>query len=202
MRPVRIVIFAKAPLPGFAKTRLIPKLGQQGAASLAARLLKHAVEQAVIANVGPVELCVAPDMYHPIWKTLSLPDYSHWTEQGEGDLGERLSRSVQRVISDDESVILMGTDCPALNSKYLQMAAQSLTTCDASLIPVSDGGYALLGLNRYHPSLFSDIPWSTSEVARLTQQRFASLGWSLDVLSELNDIDEPDDLQWLPESML
>ena len=198
---MRIVIFAKAPLAGFAKTRLIPKLGQQGAADLAKTFLQHAVEQAMNAHLGPVELCVTPDISQPIWETLCLPHGIDWCEQGEGDLGERLSRAAHRVISNDESVMLMGTDCPALDSKYLQMAATSMLAKDTSMVPVSDGGYALLGLNKYEPSLFSDIPWSTNAVAKLTKQRIALLAWTLAELSELNDIDEPGDLQWLPESM-
>ena len=70
---VRIVIIAKAPRPGYAKTRLIPALGAQGAAALAQRMLRHAVSIALDAGVGPVELCAAPNRQDPAWAALALP---------------------------------------------------------------------------------------------------------------------------------
>jgi len=202
MSPLRIVIFAKAPLPGYAKTRLIPELGAEGAAKLAARMLHHSVQQALSANLGTVELCVAPDINHPIWPTLTLPDWIQWTAQGEGDLGARMSRATQRVIEAGESILLIGTDCPALTSQVLQTAAQALDRAPIKMVPALDGGYTLLGLSRYDPSLFIDIPWSTSAVAELTRQRAAALGWEIIEHQPLNDIDQPEDLRWLPRSFL
>lgn len=198
MKVVRIVIFAKAPVAGLVKTRLIPRLGADGAAALAARLIQHTVRQAVVAQAGPVELCVAPDAKQTIWKALNLPNGIQWSEQGDGDLGQRMARAAQRVIEHGESLLLLGTDCPQLNSERLRATAQSLTTSDACLVPVTDGGYVLIGLNRYHPSLFADIPWSMADVAKLTRWRIGALGWSQKEFPALHDIDEPDDLQWLP----
>jgi len=82
---VRIVLFAKAPLPGLAKTRLIPALGALGAAELARRMLKHAVTQALAAEVGPVELCVTPFHQESTWQSLGIPAAVTWSDQGEGD---------------------------------------------------------------------------------------------------------------------
>ena len=199
IRP-RVVIFAKAPLPGFAKTRLIPALGLDGSAQLARRLLQHTIQQALAARVGPVELCVSPSVHHPVWKILSLPEILNWSYQGEGDLGQRMGRVVQRVTQQGEPVILMGTDCPGLTAERLQQAAQALEQHEACLVPVSDGGYSLLGLHQYDDSLFEDIPWSTSVVAELTRQRVEALDWSLQELDALHDIDEPGDLIHLPAS--
>ena len=198
MKVVRIVIFAKAPLAGQAKTRLIPALGLDGSAALAKRLLLYTVEQAVAANIGPVELCVTPSMDHPIWHELELSAAVSWSEQGGGDLGERLSRASQRVSGTGESMLLIGTDCPQLDIHRLQAAAQALNNHDTCLLPVSDGGYALLGLRRHHYSLFAEIPWSTSKVAHLTCQRITAIGWSMKKFHHLHDIDEPEDLQRLP----
>jgi len=199
VKALRIVLFVKAPLAGFAKTRLIPKLGEQGAADLAATLFQHALNQAVLANIGSVELCVTPDAQHPIWSSFSIPDGIHWTEQGDGDLGERLSRAAQRVTDGGETVLLMGTDCPALDSACLKNVAQSLRDNDVCMVPVSDGGYALLGLNQYQHAVFSGIPWSTDKVAMLTKQKIAAMNWRFAALKELNDIDEPEDLKYLPD---
>lgn len=200
MKPIRIVIFAKAPLEGFAKTRLISRLGEVGAALLAKKLLQHTVEQAIAANVGPVELCVTPGMGEFDWHALDLPKAHDWSEQVEGDLGVRMASAAMRIINAQEPILLMGTDCPALDSQCIQMAACALHSTDACIVPVSDGGYALLGLNKYHPLLFSDIPWSTNKVTMLTKQRLNQLSMSLVVLESLHDIDEPNDLQWLPNN--
>ncbi len=197
---IRIVIFAKAPLPGLAKTRLSPALGTAGAADLARKLLCHCVDEALKADIGPVELCVSPTEQHPVWRELDIPSTVFWSEQGEGDLGERLARVTQRLTSNDEAVLLIGSDCPGLTAAKLQAAAAALNQHDACLHPVSDGGYALLGLCRDLPSLFMDMPWSTSAVAELTRRRILEEGWTLKVLESLHDIDEPQDLQYLPQN--
>ncbi|MFA7555909.1 MAG: TIGR04282 family arsenosugar biosynthesis glycosyltransferase [Spongiibacteraceae bacterium] len=199
---VRIVIFAKAPLPGLAKTRLIPALGSDGSAQLAKRLLHHTVEQAIAANIGPVELCVSPTISHHAWQALALPTELTWSEQGEGDLGERLARASQRITAKGESILLIGSDCPSLTAEKLCQAAQALVHHDACIVPVSDGGYALLGLNRHLASVFTHMPWSTASVALLTQQRIEAEGWRLKSFNPLHDIDDPQDLQHLPTSWL
>lgn len=202
MKPVRIVIFAKAPQPGFAKTRLIPALGAQGAADLARRLLIHTVRTALAAKVGTVELCVTPAVEQSIWQTFAIADGVQWSEQGEGDLGERLARATQRVIEGGESVLLIGTDCPELSANCLQHAARTLQSKDATLFPAFDGGYVLLGLNRFHASLFTSIAWSTETVGVDTLCRLEQLGWAVQNHQMLHDIDEPIDLKWLPKTWL
>lgn len=197
-KPVRIVIFAKAPLPGFAKTRLIPALGAQGAADLARHLLACTMEAALAAQVGAVELCVTPAPADPVWQTFNLSKAVQWTDQGEGYLGERMARAAQRVLDAGESVLLIGTDCPALDASQLHRAADALQRSDATLFPTFDGGYALLGLNRFDPSLFSGIAWSTDSVAAETMSRLNALDWRVDRHATVHDIDEPADLKWLP----
>lgn len=202
MKPVRIVIFAKAPQPGFAKTRLIPALGAQGAADLARRMLEHTLDKALAANLGHVELCVTPAAVDLAWQTLALRDALQWSDQGEGDLGEKMARAAQRVLESGESVLLIGTDCPQLSVDHLRRAASALGQADAALFPTFDGGYALLGLKRFHPSLFANMAWSTDSVAFETLRRLEQLGWTVQNEPMLHDIDEPEDLQWLPETWL
>lgn len=197
MRPVRVVILAKAPLPGFAKTRLIAALGAQGAAELAQQLLRRTLEQALAASLGVVELCVTPSASDPAWQTFDLPTSLQLSDQGEGDLGERMARAARRVLAGAESVLLVGTDCPALDAVQLQQAAASLQHADAVLIPAFDGGYVLLGINRFDPSVFSNMAWGTDRVASETLRRLQRLAWKVHTLAPLHDIDEPDDLRWL-----
>lgn len=195
----RIVIIAKAPLAGYSKTRLIAALGAAGAAALAARMLQHTVRTALAADLGPVELCAAPSRRDPAWQALDLPPALHWSDQGDGDLGARMATAAQRTIAQGESVLLIGTDCPALDVERLRRAAASLRQNDATLFPTTDGGYALLGLKRFHRDLFDNLPWSTATVAQQTLERLAQLAWTVQTHAVLHDIDEPADLQWLPE---
>lgn len=200
MKEIRIIVMAKAPLAGFAKTRLIPALGPEGAAELAQRLLIHTIQNVQAAQFGKPELCVTPEPNHPAWNGLRSTVDMHWQAQGEGDLGQRLACASQRAIAQGESVLLMGTDCPALNTGLIRQAAESLEQYDAVIIPATDGGYTLLGINEFHPSLFDGISWSTKKVFAETLQRIRLLHWRVDVLPPLDDIDEPNDLPRLPEA--
>jgi len=197
MKKARIVIFAKAPQAGFAKTRLIPVLGADGAAQLARRMLGHAIKQAIDADTGIVELCMTP-ADSVAWQEVTIPDAIICSDQGGGDLGARLARAAERVIAAGEPIILIGTDCPALEAKDLHQIAEQLEHNDVVMVSTADGGYAALGLKRFHPSLFSGINWSSDTVAMETLHCISSLGWSVHLLPMLHDIDEAADLRWLP----
>jgi len=190
----RIVIFAKAPVAGRVKTRLIPALGAEGAAALAREMLEGTVAEALATGL-PVELCGEPDSaeWHEPRPGLAL------TAQGEGGLGERLARAAERVLGE-EDVLLVGADCPELDRGRLRGAADALRNHDAVLHPAHDGGYALLGLRRFDGSIFEQIDWSTAAVAEQTMTKIEGLGWSLHVAETLLDIDEPDDLRHPGES--
>ena len=111
-----------------------------------------------------------------------------------------MARATQRVLENGEPVLLIGTDCPELGAARLQQAALALPHTDAVLFPTFDGGYALLGLNRFHPALFAGIAWSTDSVAAETLSRLGQLGWTVQSHPMLHDIDEPGDLNWLPHT--
>ena len=195
MRKPRIIIFAKAPLPGKVKTRLIPALGEAGAARLAWEMLQATVAEALAARLPTLpELCADPHPMEPEWAPLLPRAQLRFTAQGEGDLGARMARAAKRTIQLGENAILIGTDCPELDRYRLRAAAAALHDHDAVIHPTNDGGYALLGLRRFDPSLFDDIPWSTDDVASGTIARIRALGWSLHVGETLRDIDEPADL--------
>ena len=193
-----LIVMAKAPAPGLAKTRLIPALGPEGAAGLAARLLDHALRQATAAGIGPVELCCAPDAKHAAFARWRDRRDLELTDQGPGDLGARMHGAIDRRLRGTGSALLMGADAPAIEAPMLRQAAAALQTCDAVFVPALDGGYALVGLRRAAPSLFEDMPWSTSAVMSLTRRRLAEAPLTWIELTPVPDIDTPDDLQHLP----
>lgn len=193
-----LIIFAKAPVAGLAKTRLIPALGAAGAAALAERLLDHAVAQGMAARFGAVELCITPDAGHPAFQRLAAAHRLALTAQGDGDLGARMQRALARVLSRHARALLIGTDAPGLDAPRLQQAARALADHDAVFVPALDGGYALVGLRRPAPTLFADIAWSTATVMAVTRERAAAAGLHIAELPPVADTDEAADLRHLP----
>lgn len=198
-----ITVFAKAPAPGYAKTRLIPALGANGAAALAERLLHHTLANACGADVGPVELCCAPDTRHQVFLACAREFGITLTVQKEGELGERMADAAYRGLARTRSVIIAGTDCPALDALQFSAAADALQKGhDAVCVPAVDGGYVLLGLRRFDPHLFSAMPWSTANVMSETRKRMTELAWHWTELPMLADIDTPSDLVHVPKTLL
>jgi rSAM/selenodomain-associated transferase 1 len=177
-----VIVFARRAVPGRVKTRLVPRLGEWGAARLHARLTRHALRIAAAAACGPVEL--------------------HDTARQRGaDLGERMYRALARALRRHRSAIVIGADCPALRPADLARAARALAGgCDMVLAPAEDGGYVLIGARRISPRLFSGIAWGEAEVYETTLRRLDALGYRWRALRRLWDVDRPEDLgrlRWL-----
>lgn len=197
---VAIAILARAPLPGFAKTRLAPVLGEQGAANLQARFIERTVTTAQSAAVGPVTLWVAPDRHHPAFQAIAALPGIALAVQPEGDLGVRMLAAVEAARGP---AIVVGTDCPALTPDHLRTAAQALLDgVDVVVMPVDDGGYGLIGTQRPEPALFEGMTWSTTSVMAETRGRLIRLGLSWREPARLWDVDVPADLDRLAEADL
>lgn len=196
-----IVVMAKAPVAGYAKTRLAPALGAEGAARLAARLLDHTLAQALAAGVGPVTLAAAPSAAHPAfdrWRPLPITI----ADQGDGDLGQRMARAIVAARAGTQRVLLAGSDAPAVDAGVFAAAARALEDHDAVVVPALDGGYALIGVARPADALFAGIAWSTPEVMAATRERLRALRWRHAELAPVADVDEPADLAALPADFL
>jgi rSAM/selenodomain-associated transferase 1 len=191
-----LLIFAKAPVAGLAKTRLIPALGAEGAAFFAEKLLDHAVTQALAAEVDHVELCVTPDTSHAAFQRHLKQTSGRLvlTTQGDGDLGLRMDRALTRNLQHHAKVLLTGTDAPGLGPEMLREAAASLEHHDVVFVPAIDGGYALVGLKKPAPLLFSNMTWSTAQVMSDSRERARRAGLRWIELSPVTDIYEPSDL--------
>ena len=195
----RIIVFAKAPVPGQVKTRLAGAIGETRAARLASRMLAETVWHAIEAGVGEVELCCAPDSTHADFVALQARHALTLTVQGEGDLGARMHRALAGALTQYKRVLLIGTDAPQLDASVLRAAAARLTTQPVVFVPASDGGYVLVGLTRAMPALFEEIEWSTPRVMAQSRARLAASGISVDALPMLPDVDEPADLIHVPD---
>jgi len=189
---VGVAIFAKAPVAGFAKTRLIPQLGAEGAAGLQRRLMEHAVRAAIAADIGPITLWCTPDCEHPFFAGLQQRYGIVLRAQAGAELGARMAHAVEAA---GGPVLLMGTDCAVITPAHLKHCADALAEADVAAIPVEDGGYYVLALRRPQPALFEGIAWSTPTVFAETQAKAAAAGLTLRAFAPLWDIDRPEDYE-------
>lgn len=194
----RLLVFAKAPVPGGCKTRLIPALGPEGAARLAEALLIGTLDRIANADLASVELWCAPDIDHPAFQALAGRHKLQLQTQRGADLGERMQAATAAALATTERVLLIGADCPDLDAAYLQQALAALSQRPAVLGPANDGGYVLLGLRQAAapvlPALFAPMSWGSGQVAAITRERMRAAGLDWTELPSLADIDRPGDL--------
>lgn len=203
-----LIIFAKAPVAGVAKTRLIPALGAEGAAKLHARLLEHTIQRALASDCFPVYLFTPENHAHPFIDNLLITyPLIHRQQQGV-DLGERMKNAFLSVLTENESdVLLIGSDCPVIDSDILECCGVSLEHQDAVFIPAEDGGYTLVGLQFHGAALsdgasfgnsigaiFENIEWGSDKVMQQTRSQLTTLSLCWNEPLTLWDVDRPEDL--------
>lgn len=195
-------VFARAPIPGQTKTRLIPALGAQGAAALASQMLRHALRVAVQAQLGPVTLWAAGDAEHPLLLQLAQEAGVSVRAQAEGDLGARMHHALAAMQSAScPHAMVIGSDVPALQAHHLQTAATALQTNDVALLPADDGGYVLIGCRQSCIAPFQKVDWGTDQVLQQTRIRCHDSGLRLWEGETLWDVDRPEDLLRLKQEI-
>lgn len=199
----RIIVFAKAPLPGEVKTRLIPNLGAHGAARLHEALARRTLATAAQAELSPVHLWCAPSAQHPFFADCRARfSVTLHTQQG-ADLGARMAHALEKTLHECAYAVIIGADCPTLTRDDLREALQALRDgCDAVLGPAEDGGYVLLGVRRADAALFDNIDWGGAEVLDATRARLTALGWRRHELAPRWDVDRPEDIERMRRARL
>lgn len=188
MQPT-VALFAKFPVAGLAKTRLIPALGPHGAAQVHRLLVERTIATLRASGLPFAVHCTgAPLADFAAW----LGEEVELLEQGEGDLGARLTRV-------GAPAILLGADVPALTPAHLIAAARALEDSDVVIGPALDGGYYLMGFTRRLPFLFTDMAWGTSSVLEVTLARLFEQNIAPAMLEPLADLDRPADLGLWPD---
>ena len=190
--PVAVAVLAKAPIAGFAKTRLIPVLGADGAARLQASLIERTLATACAAGIGPVTLWATPDESHPALQAIGARFHVALARQCDGDLGARM---LAALVAARGPALVIGTDCPALTPDHLRRAADILRgDTDVVVLPAEDGGYVLIGTRVPRPALFSEMRWSRPQVMEETRHRLRTLGLTWREPITLWDLDLPEDI--------
>jgi len=192
----RILIFAKAPIPGQVKTRLVPLLGADGAARLHSELVKKTVQRVQRSALAPLQLWCDPRIEAPLFDSLNQAAALERREQCGADLGARMLHAFTQALQASEYVVAIGTDWPALEPELIATALRYLQHgADAVLGPAEDGGYVLLGLRHADPLLFENIAWGSSQVLTQTKERLRQLRWSVRELPVSWDLDRPEDFE-------
>ncbi len=190
--PPRVAVFAKAPVAGEVKTRLIDLLGDEGAAQLHEAMVRYALTIATHARLGPVELWCAPDEWHPFFARCAR-DFRVSLHRQEGpDLGARMALAFARAQAAGDRMVLIGSDCPALKPTDLEDAAAALCAYEAVITPAQDGGYVLVALAGAAP-IFHDMVWGGADVMAQTRTRLDSAGIGWVEMETLWDVDRPED---------
>ena len=190
-----LLVFAKAPVAGQAKTRLAAQVGDGPALAAYRALIEATLSCAAAARdagiLAEVALwCTDPDA--PALAELAERHGLARHRQAAGDLGTRMSAAIAAALRTSPRVLLVGTDCPVLTPAYLAAASASLATHDAVLGPAEDGGYVLVGARR--PLAFDGVRWSTAHTRADTLAAFAAGGVSCALLPPLWDVDDADAL--------
>jgi len=189
----QLIIFIKAPVAGHCKTRLIPLLGEQGATDFYKHLVRHCVDMATQLNNTNIAIYTYPDTQHPFIQELTTEKgVSLHCQQGI-DLGERMHNAIAMSLKTHTQCVLIGSDCPIMNTHYIEQAFKALESHDITMGPALDGGYVLIGSNKISTEVFSNTQWSTDNVLDQCIKNLHQLKYSYHLLPELWDIDTPSD---------
>ena len=180
-----VITFIKNPELGKVKTRLASTVGNEQALKIYNSLMTHT--RKVVESVAAKRL-----LFYSQWINTEdewSPNFFHKSLQPEGDLGNRMTVAFEAGFENNGPVIIVGSDCPGLSPEIIEEGFLALEKNDFVIGPALDGGYYLLGMKSYSPSLFEDIKWSTETVKDETINKIKALGKSVSELTPLSDID-------------
>ena len=185
---IRVIVMCKAPVPGGVKTRLMSRYSAEQAAEWHAAMATTVIERA--KRLFDDVVIAADNPEHDFFSGFDLPVMI----QAEGDLGDRMSRQIERAFADAVSaVLLLGTDSPHMPESRLLAAVDALRYTDVVLGPVEDGGYDLVAMSR-PLSIFDGVVWSSGQVLRKTMENVQQQGLTVEQLGIGFDVDFPDDI--------
>lgn len=190
----KLLIFTKSPVLGEVKTRLQPEYSQEQSLALHKKMLLNTLSLTRSLINLDSELCCSPNRTTLFFLECENRFPITLSNQEGDDLGERMAFSFSIALQTYDKVIIIGTDCPELDEKYIDKALQALDEVDAVIGPAEDGGYVLLGLKRFDIELFKNISWGSDKVLAQTKDILHDLTWTYKELGIMHDIDRASDL--------
>jgi rSAM/selenodomain-associated transferase 1 len=180
-----LLIFIKNPEKGKVKTRLAKDAGDERALAIYLELLRHTRE-----------IALSLDVHRHLFYSSFVDTADDWPAdafqkqvQEPGDLGSRMKDAFRQAFRSASSVVIIGSDCASLSKELVEQAFTALQEYDFVIGPAIDGGYYLLGMRSFQPSVFDLEEWSTEDVFSETIRRIETLGATYHCLTELSDID-------------
>lgn len=190
----KLLIFTKSPVLGEVKTRLQPEYSEEQSLTLHKKMMLNTLALTKKLTNMNAELCCTPNRNTMFFLDCEKKFPVMLSDQQGADLGERMAFSFSIALQTHDKVIIIGTDCPALDEEYIEQAIQALGEHDVVIGPAEDGGYVLLGLRKFSLELFTGISWGSDSVLKQTRQVLKDLSWSYKELGIMHDIDRPKDL--------
>lgn len=178
-----VIVFLRKRELGKVKTRLAATVGPKRALTIYHHLVKYTL--AVLDQVNATKILY---FYPEIEPYPDHPDYHCHLQKGR-ELGARLINAVDDCHLFYQKIVVVGTDCPYLEKKDLELAFKMLDKDDIVIGPSLDGGYYLIGLNKPHPHLFRNIDWSTDRVFGQTLKAAKTKKLTVGLLRVLSDVD-------------
>lgn len=189
----QLIIFIKAPVAGFCKTRLIPYLSPEEASEFYKSLVTSCFNNIKTINNTDISIFTYPDINNPFIKSLSQKHSTTCHLQSGEDLGERMFNAINMSLKTYDKSVLIGTDCPLIDQSYLDQAFKALDQHDMVLGPANDGGYVLIGASKIEAQLFNNINWGTDSVLKQSLHNANKAAYKTHLLDTLWDIDTPED---------
>ena len=186
-----LLLFVKNPVAGKVKTRLARTAGNDRALQVYKQLMQLTEKSAKQV-----------DSARQVWYSSFIDQndlfdselFEKRLQKGD-DLGERMGNAFSSSYEEGyRSVVIIGSDCPELDSDIIEQAFVELNKSDVVIGPSADGGYYLLGMNTFIPEIFEGIKWSSTDVLSQTKEKLDKSGYSFKELQVLNDIDTEEDL--------
>lgn len=191
----RIAVFAREPVLGKVKTRLLAALGEAGALALYQQMLARIGACIGASGLARLDLWITSNPSHESFLSI-CNEMNIYIQEGD-DLGAKMAFSCDHTLVTEaaQSVLIVGTDCPVMDVAYLDSALTSLQAgSDVVIGPAEDGGYVLIGMRKPQPALFTDIPWGSDRVLAETLTKLEALHLNYHLLPTLWDVDIPADL--------
>ena len=192
---IKILLFTKPPVTGQCKTRLIPALGKEGAATLQQKLLHKIIQDLLDFKLCPFEVWQSDDSDY--FSQLNFADELNVKTQSGDELGARMANAFKDNLAGNKKVIIIGSDCVEYTRAYLANAITALLDNEVVIGPAHDGGYLLIGMSKFQPIIFDNIEWGTDNVLESTLQKLKKANVTYSQLNTLHDIDRPEDLAYL-----
>ena len=189
-----LIQFARTPQAGRVKSRMQPHLSAVQACDLHCDLTRWTCQQLLSSGLGAVELAVTEERDHALFTECRAMGVNRILRQRGADLGQRMYNALRCGLARYTNVILVGSDCPGIDSEYLRQAVKALRSAPLVLGPANDGGYVLIGASAIIPEIFQDIPWGSAQVFDKTAAALARAGIRWEALASKADIDRPEDL--------